>query len=181
MRLCSCHARMFCLSARHTVLTPMTIFVPTLFMASLASSRLGAFGGTVFVASPISRCAHTVMTGESDEDRRTRLERLGREEAAEFARLDSAGGGDGGLMAEFNERLDKEGGATMFKAKSALNQAGDAVKQGADGAQRAGEGVAGAVDSWIAGLTEQQRKILTIVGALIAFNLVINAIISMLR
>lgn len=42
---------------------------------------------------------------ESEEERRARLERLGREAAAQ-----DLAGDDGGLMAEFNKRLDDEGG-----------------------------------------------------------------------
>ena len=113
---------------------------------------------------------------ESEEERRQRLEALGREEAA----LDAAAD-DGGLMAEFNKRLDDEGGATAFKAKVAVSDAQKAATDTAERAKMAGEDLADTVSGWTNSLTEQQRKIGTIVLGLIAFNLFINFLATALR
>jgi hypothetical protein len=103
-----------------------------------------------------------------------------REAAAEQAKLDSVGD-DGGLMAEFNKKLDDEGGATMFKLKTGASQASESAGEAASKVTRAGEDLKDTADGWVAGLTEQQRKIGTIVLGLIAFNLLISTLMNVLR
>ena len=57
----------------------------------------------------------------------------------EASKNEDAAADDGGLMAEFNARLDQEGGATMFKIKSEAKQVGDAAKDTAQKVQWAGD------------------------------------------
>lgn len=123
-----------------------------------------------------SRC-HVRMSvdGESDEERRERLQRLGREAAREAEMLDSAGE-DGGLSAEFNARLAKEGGANVFKVKSSMNQAVDSLQDGAQKARGAVDDLSYQAGSVTRGLTEQQKNIAKIVVGLIAFNIAIGLI-----
>ena len=73
--------------------------------------------------------------GESDEARRARLEAIGREDAAKQQYLDSASADDGGLMAEFQARIDAEGGNTAFKVKSSMNQVKEQAAEQAGKAQ----------------------------------------------
>ena len=95
---------------------------------------------------------------ESDEERRARLERLGREAAAE-----DAAGDDGGLMAEFNARLDQEGGATLFSIKSGITNVGETAGDAAKKAQQAGNTVVDSATGWASGLSEQQRNVVVVV------------------
>lgn len=62
-------------------------------------------------------------------------EAIGREAAAEKNYLDSAPADDGGLMAEFQARIDAEGGANVFKAKSAANDVTEQAKEAANKAK----------------------------------------------
>ncbi len=112
---------------------------------------------------------------ETEEERRKRLESLGRQTAEEAAFLDSTAD-DGGLMAEFNARLDREGGANLFKLKTGIGQVGETAKEGADKAKAAGEDLIGAAGAATRGLTEQQKNIGKIVLGLIAFQVVIGLI-----
>ena len=110
---------------------------------------------------------------ESPEERRLRLERIGREEAARASSMDTAAD-DGGLMAEFNARLDSEGGKDLFKLKTGVTGVADSGKEAAQKAQYA---VSDALDSVPKPqLNEQQLNIAKIIGGLILFNVVINAI-----
>ena len=72
---------------------------------------------------------------ESEEARRARLEAIGREEADRKQYLDSAPADDGGLMAEFQARIDAEGGATAFKVKSNMNNVKEEASETARKAQ----------------------------------------------
>jgi len=72
---------------------------------------------------------------ESEEARRARLEAIGREEAEKNQYLDSAPADDGGLMAEFQARIDAEGGATAFKVKSSMNNVKEEASEKAREAQ----------------------------------------------
>jgi hypothetical protein len=72
---------------------------------------------------------------ESEEARRARLEAIGREEAERNQFLDSAPADDGGLMAEFQARIDAEGGATAFKVKSGMNSVKEEASETARRAQ----------------------------------------------
>mmetsp|Transcript_34728 Transcript_34728/g.103507 ORF Transcript_34728/g.103507 Transcript_34728/m.103507 type:complete len:159 (-) Transcript_34728:612-1088(-) len=129
------------------------------------------------------RVAPVVMDSSDDEseaERRARYEALGREEVVRQSGLD-AGADDGGLMAEFNKRVESEGGATAFKAKIAVSDAKSTVTSTAAGAKRAGEEAVDAVSSLGDRLTEQQRKIATIVFGLIGFQIFIQILSSALR
>ena len=118
---------------------------------------------------------------ESEEERRMRLEALGREAAAEAQRLDSAGVGDDGLMAEFNQRLESEGGPALFKLKTGASQVGDGAAEAAGKVGDASGELLDGAKGWLSGLPEQQRKIVTIVGGIIAFQIIIGAITSAFR
>ena len=72
---------------------------------------------------------------ESEEARRARLEAIGREEAERNQFLDSAPADDGGLMAEFQARIDAEGGATAFKVMSNMNNVKEEASETARKAQ----------------------------------------------
>lgn len=69
----------------------------------------------------------------------------------------------------------------MFKVKSSVSGIGDSATDTAKKAQRAGEDAIDAASSWTNRLTEQQRKIGTIVLGIVAFNVVISAIASAFR
>ena len=120
------------------------------------------------------RCSVT-DEDESEEERRKRLESLGRQAAEEAAFLDSTTD-DGGLMAEFNARLDQEGGANLLKLKTGVGQVGETAKEGADRAKAASEDLIDAAGAATRGLTEQQKNIGKIVLGLIAFQIVIGLI-----
>ena len=88
-----------------------------------------SFRTCVRPASRQTNCRAQASEDETEEQRRARLEELGRQAADEQAKLDSAGD-DGGLMAEFNSRLDKEGGKELFALKtsaSAVTESGKHV------------------------------------------------------
>ena len=78
---------------------------------------------------------------ESEEARRARLEAIGREEAERNQYLDSAPADDGGLMSEFQARIDAEGGATAFKVKSSMNSVKEEASETARRAQAVGLGL----------------------------------------
>ena len=149
--------------------------------SALQVCRLGGISAISAAALPSRRAFVTAQQpDETPEERRARLEALGREAAAEAARLDSAAGDDA-LMAEFNKRLDQEGGATMFKAKTAVSGVGETASDSAQKAKRVAEDAVDSATSWTNTLTEQQRKIGTIVLGLVAFNIVIGLISSAFR
>ena len=99
----------------------------------------------------------------------------------EASKNEDAAADDGGLMAEFNARLDQEGGATMFKIKSEAKQVGDAAKNTAQKVQWAGEDAADAVGGFFGRLNPQQQNILKIVAGLIAFQILIGTVSSAFR
>lgn len=114
--------------------------------------------------------------GEDDPEERSRLEALGRKAAEEALALDSASEGDGGLMAEFNSRIDKEGGANMFKLKTGASQIGESANEVGNKAKFAAEDLADSAGGLVSGLSEQQKNIGKIILGLIAFQLVIGLI-----
>ena len=116
---------------------------------------------------------------ETPEERSARLEALGRAEAERLKALDSTPIDDGGLAAAFQERLDAEGGAQMFKLKSNANQLGDSAKDAARQAQSAAADVGDSARGLVSGLTEQQKNVAKIIGGLIAFQLLIGFIGSL--
>ena len=152
----------------------------SLFVVATAALRAPAVATRVPAAGPRPRARRVAMTeeppDETEAERRARLEELGRQAAAEAAFLDSAPASGDDLMAEFNKRLDDEGGATVFKAKVALNEAGESAKETADGVKRAGQDVASTATGALSRLTTQQKNIAKIVGGLILFNIVIQLI-----
>ena len=113
---------------------------------------------------------------ETPAERKQRLEELGRKVAAEASYLDTAPIDDGGLMAEFNSRLDKEGGATIFKAKTSVSALGEGAKDTAQAAKDKALDLADAAGGLTSGLSEQQKNIGKIVLGLIAFQILIGAI-----
>lgn len=141
-------------------------FAPPLHVARAPVSR-----SSRYCATPVAMAVQDRPGGEnpdeSEEARRKRLEALGREAASEAAYLDSAPASDDGLMAQFNARVDEEGGATMFKLKSGVNTVSESVSDGTQKAKAASEGAVDAAKGMFSGLTEQQRKIGTI-GAQLA-------------
>jgi hypothetical protein len=118
--------------------------------------------------------------GETEEQRKQRLEALGRQAAEELQALDSASMDDGGLMAEFNARLDKEGGANLFKLKTGASAATESATDAAQAAKNKAADLADATRGLTRSLTEQQKNIGKIVLGLIAFNLLIQALASAL-
>merc|ERR1719157_514401 len=113
---------------------------------------------------------------ESEEARRARLEAIGREEADRKQYLDSAPADDGGLMAEFQARIDAEGGATAFKVKSSMNQVKEQASETAGKAQDAGASLVDKLPS--PQLTKQQQDIGKVILGLIAFQVLIGFISS---
>jgi len=116
---------------------------------------------------------------ETPENRRSRLEDLGRKAAEEASYLDSAPADDD-LMKEFNAKIASEGGANMIKIKAGISDVGDTAKVTAFKAKQAGQNVADTGAGFIQGLSTQQRNIATIVFGLIAFNVVIGLVTSSL-
>lgn len=116
---------------------------------------------------------------ETPEQRRARLEDLGRKAAEEASYLDSAPADDD-LMKEFNAKIASEGGANMIKIKAGISDVGDTAKVTAFKAKQAGQNVADTGTGFIQGLSTQQRNIATIVFGLIAFNVVIGLVTSSL-
>lgn len=112
---------------------------------------------------------------ETPEERTARLEALGRAAAAEASALDSAAD-DGGLMAEFNARLDQEGGANLFKLKTSVTPVTDAAQDAQRKAKRAADDLAYKAGGVTSGLTEQQKNIGKIIVGLILFQVLIGAI-----
>ena len=114
--------------------------------------------------------------GETPDQRRARLEELGRQAAAEASFMDSAPSDDGGLMAEFNKRLDSEGGATVFKAKTAASAAGESANEAAGAVKNKALDAADAAGCLVSGLSEQQKNIGKILLGIVAFNILIGLI-----
>jgi hypothetical protein len=83
---------------------------------------------------------------------------------------------DDELAMEFNKRLQQEGGPTIFKVKSSINDVRDAAKTSARKVTAIGEDVADAAGSLTSRLTEQQKNIAKIILALIAFQIAIQTI-----
>merc|ERR1719506_75594 len=111
---------------------------------------------------------------ESEEARRARLEAIGREEAERNQYLDSAPADDGGLMAEFQARIDAEGGTTAFKVKSGMNSVKEEASETARRAQNAGADLVNKLPS--PNLTEQQQNVGKVILGLIAFQVLIGFI-----
>ena len=88
---------------------------------------------------------------------------------------------DGGLMAEFNQRLEAEGGATNFKIKSQVNDVKKGAQETAQKVQYAGEDAVDAVGGLFGKLNPQQQNIAKIVLGLIAFQILIGTISSAFR
>ena len=112
---------------------------------------------------------------ESPEARRERLEKLGREEAARLAELDSAAD-DGGLSAAFQARLDAEGGANAFKIKSSANAAKEEAANAARVVKNKGDDLLDAASGLTSGINENQKRVLLIIFGLFAFQIVIGFI-----
>ena len=125
-------------------------------------------------SSPIASAAEP-PEDETEEQRRQRLEKLGREAAEELTTLDSAAD-DGGLMAEFNARLNQEGGANVFKLKTGAAAVTETANEAAQAAKDKAAGIADAASSVTSGLNEQQKNVGKIILGIIAFNLLIGAI-----
>ena len=102
---------------------------------------------------------------------------LPKNEREAMAKMDSAGD-DGGLMAEFNARLDQEGGANLFKMKTQAAAVSEGANDAAKAAKDKAEDLANAAGNLTSGLTEQQKNIGKIILGLIAFNLLIQALAS---
>ena len=88
---------------------------------------------------------------------------------------------DGGLMAEFNARIDAEGGKTNFLIKSQVNEAKKGAQETAQKVQYAGEDAVDAVGGLFGKLNPQQQNIAKIVAGLIAFQILIGTISSAFR
>ena len=132
---------------------------------------------TLHVHEPPPRSVADCSTGASTSA--ARLEELGRKVAEEAAFLDSSPADDG-LMAEFNARLESEGGKEVFKIKQSVAEASDVAKEGADKIKGVAEGAADAAGGLLSRLTPQQRNIATIILGLIGFQLLIGSIGSAL-
>ena len=96
---------------------------------------------------------------ETPAERKARLEELGRQAAAEASFLDSATD-DGGLMAEFNKRLDAEGGKTVFELKTSASAAKEGVQETADTVKNKALDLADSIPR--PSLNEQQSNILKV-------------------
>uniref|UniRef100_A0A7S0LD44 Uncharacterized protein n=1 Tax=Coccolithus braarudii TaxID=221442 RepID=A0A7S0LD44_9EUKA len=103
---------------------------PTIQTRSLSNRRKQCAGPLDSTIS-IRRHAHVACVVDDADSERERLRKLGEEEAARQAALDSADDGDE-LMKEFNARLAQEGGATKFKLKTDVQRVADEVQQGAN-------------------------------------------------
>lgn len=113
---------------------------------------------------------------ESPEERRARLERLGREEAARLSELDSPALDDGGLSAAFKARLDAEGGANAFKIKSSANAAKEEAANAARLVKEKGDDLLDAASGLTRGINENQKRVLLIIAGLFAFQILIGFI-----
>lgn len=112
------------------------------------------------VASIVDERPPDEPEGETPAERKARLEELGRKAAAEASFLDSASADDGGLMAEFNSRLDKEGGKTVFELKTSASAVGEGVKETADSVKNKAADLADSIPR--PSLNEQQSNILKV-------------------
>ena len=115
---------------------------------------------------------------ETDEERRARLEALGKQAADEQAFMDTAASDDDGLMQEFNARLNDEGGANLFKLKTEAQAVGEGAKDVANAAQGKVQDVANVAGGLVSGLNEQQKNVAKIILGLIAFQIFIGFIAS---
>eukprot|EP00746_Dinoflagellata_sp_MGD_P127629 gnl/MRDRNA2_/MRDRNA2_62155_c0_seq1.p1 gnl/MRDRNA2_/MRDRNA2_62155_c0~~gnl/MRDRNA2_/MRDRNA2_62155_c0_seq1.p1 ORF type:complete len:316 (+),score=58.12 gnl/MRDRNA2_/MRDRNA2_62155_c0_seq1:66-1013(+) len=108
--------------------------------------------------------------------------------AAEEIDLDAPMIDDGGLAAAFKKRLDQEGGAEMLKLKTGVADVRDAATSSARKAQRvvtekvvnpadrAVEPAKNFLGNWWGRLDNNQRTIAKVIGGIIAFRLVLDAV-----
>ena len=154
------------------------ILLRVLALSAATALRVPYRAAPARAVAPTRLGAATSLTedNETPEERRQRLEALGRQAAEDAAYLDSGPADDGGLMAEFNARLDKEGGAEMFKLKTEVTRVGEEARAVTRKATAAGEDVVDAVAGVFSGLTEQQKTVGKIILGLIALQVFLSVL-----
>lgn len=159
----------------------LVTFIPLASALRISVVGLNDVGISVMRTSPAAMRGSPIRCVDEPEDEteRERLARLGREVAAEQARLDGAGAAEGdSLMAEFNKRLEAEGGATQFKIKTDAKAAAEKVQAGAEKVQGIGLDLADSASSAVSRLPPNLLPIIGVCVLLSVLPSIVGALFS---